>query len=307
MIMALVVLSEATPRQALESVLRRSAYVLIPFSLLLVRYYPALGVDYARWSGSQMWIGVTLQKNILGRLCLVSGFFLSGPSIGAGARFSRRAMDTDGGPTYPCWVIALFLLRGSENAYSATSMGTLALGVVVLAVLAWFRKARVPVPLLGLLVLVVVLIGFGVAAPFLGGSNLASVSSAFGRDETLTGRTETWADLVLTVKRQPLLGCRIREFLDDRPARVLRDEPRPQWLPGHPAGVGRGRAGSFRRLAAVLRPQTPLQSPGGLGLEQPGDLFPPHGRRLQRHGVRTQQPGRADDRGRRLSVPGGAL
>ena len=211
-IMALVVLSEANPRQALESVLRRSAYVLIPFSLLLVKYYPALGVDYARWSGSQMWIGVTLQKNTLGRLCLVSGFFL----LWALYRRWREVQPT--GDRHRWWPdlsvlgIALFLLRGSENAYSATSMGTLALGVFAFAVLAWFRKVRVPVPLLGLLVLVVVLIGFGVAAPFLGGSNLASVSSAFGRDETLTGRTETWSDLVLTVKRQPLLGAGFGSF-----------------------------------------------------------------------------------------------
>ncbi len=37
-IMAFVILSEADPRQALESVLRRSTYVLIPSSLLLIKY-----------------------------------------------------------------------------------------------------------------------------------------------------------------------------------------------------------------------------------------------------------------------------
>ena len=51
LVMALVIMSEANPRQALESVLRRSAYILIPFSLMLIKYYPALGVEYARWSG----------------------------------------------------------------------------------------------------------------------------------------------------------------------------------------------------------------------------------------------------------------
>ena len=75
-IMALVLMSEAHPRKALESLLRRSAYILIPFSLLLIKYYPALGVAYATWSGQRMWIGVTVHKNSLSALCVVSAFFL---------------------------------------------------------------------------------------------------------------------------------------------------------------------------------------------------------------------------------------
>ena len=65
LVMALVVVSEARPDKAVESILRRSAYILIPFSLMLIKYYPRLGVDYGRWSGEQMWIGVTVHKNTL--------------------------------------------------------------------------------------------------------------------------------------------------------------------------------------------------------------------------------------------------
>src|SRR6266496_2926134 len=65
-IMALLVLTERSPRQAVESLLRRTVYILIPFSLLLIKYFPNLGVAYGRWSGEQMWVGVTLQKNGLG-------------------------------------------------------------------------------------------------------------------------------------------------------------------------------------------------------------------------------------------------
>jgi len=36
-IMALVLISETHPREAMESLLRRSAYILIPFSLLLIK------------------------------------------------------------------------------------------------------------------------------------------------------------------------------------------------------------------------------------------------------------------------------
>ena len=78
-LMALVVLSEQAPLQALESIFRRSAYVLIPFSLILIKYFPSLGVAYGHWDGQQMWTGVTTHKNSLGQLCAISAFFLIWP------------------------------------------------------------------------------------------------------------------------------------------------------------------------------------------------------------------------------------
>lgn len=211
-IMALVVLSESNPRLALESLLRRSIYVLIPFSILLIKYYPALGVDYARWSGLQMWIGATLHKNTLGRLCLVGSFFLvwalyrrwqgHAPAEGRHQAFADIAT----------LLIALYLLRGAEGAYSATSIGTLAVGIVAFIAVVWLRRCQVLLPRAGLSVFVALLIGFGVAAPFLGGANVAGFSSVFGRNETLTGRTETWEDLVAVVMSDPFVGVGFGSF-----------------------------------------------------------------------------------------------
>ena len=59
------------------------------------------------------------------------------------------------------------------------------------------------------------MIGFGVSAPFLGGSNLATFSSSLGRDETLTGRTAVWADVLPAMKQQPLAGYGFGSFWTD--------------------------------------------------------------------------------------------
>ena len=75
-IVAMVILSEVNPLRALEAVFRRTAYVLLPFSILLIKYYPLLGRVYGRYSGAQMWVGVGQQKNQLGRLCAISALFL---------------------------------------------------------------------------------------------------------------------------------------------------------------------------------------------------------------------------------------
>lgn len=74
--MALMILSEKQPLQALESVLRRCAYVLIPLSLVLIKYFPNYGVVYSRWEGTRMATGVTTHKNSLGVLCTLLAFFL---------------------------------------------------------------------------------------------------------------------------------------------------------------------------------------------------------------------------------------
>jgi len=204
--MAMVVLSEDEPRRAMESLLRRTAYLLIPFSLMLIKYYPRLGVDYARWSGNQMWVGVTPHKNTLGRLCVVVGFFLLGALY---RRWRARRSVAQAQPWWPdglILVVTLHILRGAENAFSATSIGTLIFGVAFALTILWFQKGRPGVPRPAVMGFAVFLIGFGTASPFLGGSNLAGFTSSFGRTETLTGRTETWTQLTPVVAAHALLG-----------------------------------------------------------------------------------------------------
>jgi exopolysaccharide production protein ExoQ len=215
LIMTLVIMSEANPHQAFKSLLRRSAFVLIPFSILLIKYYPALGVEYAKWSGDMMWTGVTLHKNSLGRLCVISAFSMLWT-------LHRRWRDKPRNSGYyqnladiSVLFVAVYLLKGAENSYSATSIGCFAIGIAVFLGLLWCRKLRIAVPQSVLLALVVLFIGFGASAPFMGGSNVAKFSSSLGRDETLTGRTEVWSDLVKAFNHQPLLGVGFGSFWTD--------------------------------------------------------------------------------------------
>lgn len=213
LIMALLLMSEANPRRALASVLRRSACVLIPFSLVLIKYYPFLGRMYGRWSGSEMWIGVTSQKNQLGRLCMITAFFLSWELY----RHWRERVRS-GGSRYQTWadvavlLLALFLLKGSD---SFTSITTLMVGSASYLGLQLFRRLQLAVPQVGFLALVICLMAFGTATPFVGGTNVASFSLSLGRDSTLTGRTDVWAEVLPAREEQPLLGYGLGSFWSD--------------------------------------------------------------------------------------------
>jgi len=211
-VMALVILSEVNPRQALASLLRRCAYVLIPFSLMLIKYYPLLGRQYGRYSGIEMWTGVTDQKNQLGRLCMVSAFFL----FWALYQLWRKRHVAVG--RHQKWTdvsiiaMAVYLLIGSD---SATSLASLVFCITTFVGLRWMKKVRLRVPLTGLLGLAIFLIGFGASTPFLGGANVATFSSSLGRDSTLTGRTEVWAAVLPAIKKHPLIGYGFGSFWTD--------------------------------------------------------------------------------------------
>lgn len=206
--MALLLISEANPCQALASMFRRCAYVLLPFSVVLIKYFSIYGRQYNRWSGGEMWTGVGRQKNELGRLCMLCIFFLL---FALYERWRQRPRPVD---RYLVWadtcviMIGLYLLIGSN---SETSLATLLLGIAIFMGLQWFKK----LPQAALLACVIVFMAYGATMPFFGGSTATVFTSALGRDSTLTGRTEVWADVIPALSQRPLLGYGLESFWTD--------------------------------------------------------------------------------------------
>ncbi len=201
-LMALVVLSEQSPLQALESVLRRSAYVLIPFSLVLIKYFSLYGRVYGRWDGQEMWTGVTTHKNSLGQLCALSAIFLIWAALRkwrSGDLFKSRSQTFADALVFS---IALFLLNGTGGSYSATSIAMLIFGIASLLLLYWMKNlARFIAAHLKAFAVALALMYL-----FLADSLVAMVSSILGRDETLTSRTDIWRGIIDVASNNPLFG-----------------------------------------------------------------------------------------------------
>lgn len=206
LIMAFLVLTERNPRKAVECIFRRIIYICIPFSLLLVKYYPGYGIAY-NWGGDQMWIGVTLQKNGLGRLCLIAAFFIIWTFI---RRWQGRDTFAVKYQTYAEMVLLIFtlwLLKGpSIGAMSATGVTSLSFGLMAFACLLWMKKCKIYLGTITLQVIIATVIVFGTTAVFTGGSAVGSFTSTVGRDKTLTGRTEIWAELLPVAMLHPFEG-----------------------------------------------------------------------------------------------------
>jgi len=207
-IMAFVVLSERSPQQAISSILRRTAYILVPFSVLLIKYFPAYGVAYGRWTGEPWWIGVTQQKNGLGLLCFVSAFYLIWSLTTRWQAKRPPVFKFEVHTELFVLVLVAWLMRGPQGSffYSATSFYSLLVGLLCMFGLKVTKKYKFSRSAKALMSVVSLIYIFGIVYFFSGGSQLGFLATAAGRDATLTGRAEVWASLVPVAMRSPLLG-----------------------------------------------------------------------------------------------------
>ena len=200
-VMALVVLTEREPVTAIKTLARRCAYVLIPLSLILNKYFFSLAVRFDSWSGAMEITGVTESKNMLGQLCFVVSLVLIWAiltSLQRGEyRSNRRQLLLDGFVL----LMAMYLLMKSN---SATSKVCLVLGVAVLLCghLRLIRWRIATFLVLGAIAFLILQWTVGIHE---------SMAAALNRDPTLTNRTDIWREL-WTLRGNTLIGTGYEAF-----------------------------------------------------------------------------------------------
>jgi len=201
--MILIVLSDRDPLTATQRVLARLSYILIPLSILLIKYYPALGVNYGPWGGVADYAGVANNKNSLGAICLCFG-------VGALWRFltacrSREAIGRTRHMIAQGVVLAMVMyLFGKINAVTATSTLVMASLLLLISNLRAVvrRPAIVHLAIAAMLAVSVCVVFFG-ASP--------GALEAMGRNSTLTDRTAVWG-VLLSQAQSPWLGTGFESF-----------------------------------------------------------------------------------------------
>ena len=208
----LVVLSDPRPLEAMRTVLRRVCYLLIPLSILLVKYYPSLGKTFSPWGG-QEYTGVSTSKNMLGALCLVSGIFFFWDTVTNWHERRNRRVKRVILVNIAFIGMTLWLLNLSD---SKTSTICLAVGCMMIAAAhcnfgrrhTGLVKALAPASFLLYLILT---FGFGMGA---------QLSQAVGKSGNMSDRTQIW-EVLLSVPINPVLGTGYQSFWLG---------PRVQWI-----------------------------------------------------------------------------
>jgi exopolysaccharide production protein ExoQ len=204
-VMVLIVLTDAHPVATVKRLLSRAGFLLLPLSVLFVKYYGELGRNYRPGDFGSGWqtmnIGVTTDKNALGMIAMAFGIAALWQLLelrhSKVALHRRRRIVAQGALlSSALWVLSR---SNSMTSFSCFAVG----GALLLLIDSWalFRRRAV----LGTAVVAILCLAlFSIfVAP-----NLVSV---VGRDPTLTGRTEVWSQ-VLNLTGYPLLGTGFESF-----------------------------------------------------------------------------------------------
>jgi exopolysaccharide production protein ExoQ len=206
--MILLIITEEDPIEAVRQVFVRCAYVLIPVSVLLVKYYLNLGRYYDIWTGHPFLCGVATDKNALGRLAMVSGLFiLWNLIVNMQSKWSDRTRWQKWKAALPdlsVFVLCLWILHGAD---SQTSRGCFAAGLVVLFAtrIGWLYNNPRRLAWCGSILIILSFLFFY----FPGLRQI--ITTSMGRQVNLTDRTDVWA-AVMSAGTDPIIGTGFASF-----------------------------------------------------------------------------------------------
>jgi exopolysaccharide production protein ExoQ len=209
-IMALIVLTEPDPQEALTRLMKRCAYVVVPVSILWIKYYPELGRGFSEWGGAES-RGIAAGKNALGADCLILGYFFFWYLLqiwrSERSTWRRNELRLIAGFSIGIWWLF-------SQAHSATSSISLIVGVLIVVFVGSrsVNKNFIGTYLLAALVLLAVAeLTFGLSG---------RMSESLGRGSDLTGRTGLWKAL-LGLHTNAILGTGFESFwLGERPLQL---------------------------------------------------------------------------------------
>lgn len=195
---ALVIVTDQSPSDTIKTICVRSAYVLFPLSIVLIKYFPNLGRAYSV-SGEPMVTGVTDQKNSLGLICCIFCLALVWDFYDAKVNRRLNIFAREMRPQLVALGLGFWLLWDSQ---SKTSLLALVAGTVLFfgAYIPIARRAPSLFALGSLALVYVALLITGLSTVL-----AAPLLQAVGRDATLTGRTEIW-QAALAQPTDPLIG-----------------------------------------------------------------------------------------------------
>lgn len=198
----LLIITEPNWADALKRVLTRVGFILIPLSILFIRFYPSLGRFYSR-GGAPEWTGVGTDKNALGMICMLFGVSLlwRGLTIYKSRGGKRRRQELWAIGVVFAMILYLLLIANSQTALACFVMADL------LIVATAFRPAFRKPGFVSLLAGGMLTVSFCVLFLGIGGGAL----SAIGRDSSLTGRTQVW-QTVLPYAKSPWFGAGYENF-----------------------------------------------------------------------------------------------
>jgi exopolysaccharide production protein ExoQ len=198
LVFVLAILSEADPKGAIRSLVKRSAYGLIPLSILFIKFVPSMGRSFTL-SGAVDFHGVATQKNEYGLLLLIFGIYFAWELIGLWRQKDLATLKRIGTLDLIFLGVIFWQLFYIDSKTPILCL-LLGIGIVFLIGHPYFKGSprRVRNSIVVLVFATVLLNHFA--------DIRGMIISSVGRNTTLTDRTLLWEE-ILKLPTNPWLGA----------------------------------------------------------------------------------------------------
>jgi exopolysaccharide production protein ExoQ len=218
-IMVLIVFTEPDPKEAVVRLMKRSAYILLPFSIMAIKYYPNIGRTYDSWTGGAINCGIAQGKNSLGAIWMLLGLFFFWYLLQTWRTPKGKQRRHE---LYLIGFLLFMVVWLARQTHSATSTLSLLIAMAIILILGrrWVNKRLIGTyVVLAVIVLVLAELTFGI---------FERIVDLTGHESTLMGRGELWRQL-LALHTNPIFGVGFESFwLGDRLVLIKGDLP---WQP----------------------------------------------------------------------------
>lgn len=215
-VMIAVVLTDPDMFGAIGRFFCRVGYVLIPASILLIKYYPDIGRVYDTWTWVPFNCGVTTFKNLLGMITLVC-------ALGTLWCFLRSWRERRSARRRHLIVQGAMLLMSVYIFVIADSMTSLSCFVLAGCLMFFANQSWVSRRPALIHVTVAAIVTLSLVALFFDSSG--DLVKTLGRNSTLTGRTDIWRIVLELSQPRPWFGTGFESFwMGDRLQTMYRFE-----------------------------------------------------------------------------------
>jgi O-antigen ligase len=194
--MVLIILTGPDVLAAFSSVIRRYSYLVIPLSIILIFFFPSLGLlTYP--DGDITWVGLFGNKNSLGRAAMILSVYFTWRFT---QKVEKRTFILDYLPT----LLSICVLFGSRSVTSIFGF-LFSLALLFISALGNFNRRYAGVIIAYVFVLALTILSL-VHYIFWKYPMMLPIFEYFGKDTTLTGRVFLWSTLWPIALMRPFLG-----------------------------------------------------------------------------------------------------
>ena len=200
----LIVHTETEPIEAVKIIMKRFAYFLIPISILIIIYFPKIGIEYYTDTEAVNYKGVTYDKNQLAQICAISIIFFI-YNIITMRRIKKTPNDKKEILIQVLFLILTIYLFSILD--SATSLGALFISIIIFIALG-FKVLKKYIKHFEIFIFAALIIGFILQDSF---NIIGMFAASQGRNLTFTDRTFIWKSL-LSFNINPMIGVGYGSF-----------------------------------------------------------------------------------------------